>query len=232
MSNTVRLVNGATIVVKTGVIQGIGPEGPRGRVGPQGNDGEQGPTGETGPMGQIMSICGRINVSSTQALASNTDVQVSFNTAAYDNVGMGTGTSFTLKDIGDYMLSAWVGIDKPAGSATGGRSLWISSTVFGTIARVSVTAITNDTTYVNCTFPYRSGVVDESIRVYARSSDSASVNLTTGAFAVSRIGSGPKGDTGATGPQGPVGLTGATGATGATGSAGSGFLTYNALKAP
>ena len=62
MANVVRLVNGGTIQVKTGVLQGVGPQGPRGYVGPQGPQGEQGPVGEQGQIGQILQQATRTTV--------------------------------------------------------------------------------------------------------------------------------------------------------------------------
>jgi hypothetical protein len=231
MGNTVRMVNGSTIQVRTGVIQGIGPVGSKGPQGNPGNDGPQGPQGATGPPGQINALADRSNVSTTQALPANTDVVVAFNTSILSQLGAISAGTITLRDIGDYLISVWVGVQN-SGTATGGRSLTITSTTNGVIARSSRNAISNDYSYVDLSYPVRTTVVNEVLNIIARSSDTVSVNLNTGALTINRIGSGPQGDVGPVGPQGPVGPNGATGATGATGSAGSGYTTYNALKAP
>ena len=78
MANVIRLVNGGSIQVRTGVIQGVGPQGPRGVQGNQGIDGDQGPQGEPGPIGQILQLQGRTRVATSNVIALNTDTVVAF----------------------------------------------------------------------------------------------------------------------------------------------------------
>lgn len=234
MANTVRLINGATVQVRTGVIQGIGPTGPRGPVGGPGPQGDQGPQGPTGPLGQILEQFTLANVNSVQTMAAATDVLVSFNQTVRDQLGcIFSGSQFKIKDIGDYLVSCWLGIQKPvAGSSSGGRSMRVVSTTQGDMARVSAQSISNEATYLNLCFPIHTTIPDEMINLIARSGDSNPCDLTSGAIGFTRLGSGPIGPQGNQGVQGPIGPTGAKGDTGPQGSAGAGYTTYNALKAP
>jgi hypothetical protein len=220
MSNVVRLVNGGTIQVRTGVIQGIGPQGPRGVSGPAGIDGPQGPVGETGPMGQILQFQGRTNVGTNNPIAANTDTSIAFGSVTYDDLGCFTSTSnFTFVAAGDYLLSAWLRFDDAAATS---RELWFA--VAGTtIARTTRMAVTGAGFYVDLAHPYRA-TAGQVMNVFARSGTATAVSL--GACTVTRIGSGPPGPAGPTGPQGNQGAIGATGAAGPPGTANAGFTKY------
>lgn len=225
MSNVVRLVNGGAIQVRTGVIQGIGPQGPRGLVGPQGIDGPQGQTGEVGPVGQILQMAGLTTIGLNNPLAANTDTVISFGSSPYDQLNAFTsGSNITLTDDGDYMLNCWLRFD--AATATK-REVWFQ-TGGTTIARKSVIADTG-VFYVDLSMPYRAsgGPV---LNVLARSG--VAVGISQGSLAVTRVGSGPRGDVGPVGPQGPVGATGGVGPQGPAGTATSGFTTYAKLIGP
>lgn len=227
MSNIVRLVNGGTVQVRTGVIQGIGPMGPRGVAGPQGLQGEQGPVGDVGPVGQILQLQARTDVATNNPLSAGSDVTVAFGSVGYDDMSAFTSTSnITLTAVGDYMLSCWLRFDA---AAVGVRDLWFL-TGSSTIARKSVYA--GDATnayYLDLAFPYRTagGTV---LTVHARSSTASAISM--GSVAVTRMGSGPPGPQGAQGPQGSQGAQGPAGPAGPTGSATSGFTTYAKLIGP
>jgi collagen type VII alpha len=227
MSNVVKLVNGGTIQVRTGVIQGIGPVGPRGAVGATGMTGEQGPQGETGAMGQILQVQGRYNVSSANVLAAATDTVMAFGDIRYDDMSAHQSSSnYLLRDVGDYLLSVYLGFDD---AAAGSRSLWLQSVTGGLIARTTRQSVAGGVFYIDLTYPYR--VVtpgNETINVLARSA--AALNVSVGALTITRVGSGPVGLTGIPGPQGPVGATGAKGDPGAQGSAGGVYTTYTQLS--
>lgn len=225
--NVIRLVNGGTVQVRTGVMQGVGPSGPRGLVGPQGVDGPAGPPGEVGPIGQILQVMSRSNVGSNTAVAPDTDVAVTFGSVVYDDMSIfTTATNMTVAQAGDYMFSAWITFAMPANSPDGHRTLKLYSVTKATvIAQVSVLAIADEATYVNLAYPYRA-IAGEVIQLRARSGDDLTLNVTGGAITVNRTGSGPIGPQGPAGPQGANGPAGPTGATGPTGSAGSGFATY------
>lgn len=230
--NIIRLVNGGSIQVRTGVLQGVGPVGPRGQVGPPGPDGPAGPQGEPGPVGQILQRQGKWIVTGSVAVAPDTDVLVPFATTAYDDMGAATSTTtFELDDIGDYQLNVWLRFDLPANAADDYREIALNSVTNGEICRTSVPATIGRETYVSLSFPHRTTVASEVIRVYARSGDDASLNITAGALAITRTGSGPQGPAGPQGPQGATGAQGIQGPQGAAGSSGAGYTTYAALDA-
>jgi hypothetical protein len=228
MSNVVRLVNGGTIQVRTGVLQGIGPMGPRGLRGVQGNDGAQGPVGEPGPIGQILQLQGRTTVGSNTVVAANTDVLLAFGAVAYDDLScFASSTNVVINNAGDYMLSCWVRYDD---AAAGYRDLWFLAGGSTTIARKSTQITAGAACYSDLTHPWRSAGGGEIITVRVRSS--AATGISLGALTVTRVGAGPAGPQGPTGPQGAQGLQGAQGIQGVPGSASSGFATYAGLKAP
>lgn len=226
MPNVVRLVNGGTVQVRTGVIQGIGPQGPRGVAGPQGVDGAQGPVGDTGAMGQILALQGRTNVATNNPVPANTDVTMAFGSVTYDDLSCFTSSAnITLTAAGDYMLSSWLRFDD---AAAGSREIWFA-TGGVTIARASRASVVGMPFYVDLAFPYRAAG-GQVLNVLARSSVATAISL--GALTVTRVGSGPPGVQGPVGPQGPIGPNGAAGLPGATGAPGPGYTTYNALKTP
>jgi hypothetical protein len=220
MTNVVRLVNGGAIQVRTGVIQGIGPQGPRGVAGPQGVDGPAGPQGEQGDIGQILQMQGKATVGGTNTLSANTDTTIAFGSVTYDDLSCFTSSSnITLIASGDYLLSTWLRFTDATASI---REVWFVQGA-NILARSSRQSVAGSDFYVNLSFPYRA-TAGQVINVVARTGTATTITL--GAVTVTRIGSGPPGPAGPTGPQGAQGNTGATGATGATGSAGSGFATY------
>jgi hypothetical protein len=222
MSNVVRLVSGGSIQVRTGVIQGIGPQGPRGVAGPQGPDGEQGPVGDTGPQGQILQLQGMSTVATNNPLSSGADTVIAFGSVSYDDLSAFTSTSnITLTAAGDYLLSAWLRFD--AATATK-REVWFQ-TGATTIARKSVMADTG-IFYVDLAMPFRAAG-GEVVNVHALSG--VATGVSQGSVSVTRVGSGPPGPVGPQGIQGPIGATGAQGPQGVAGTANAGFSSYALL---
>ncbi len=222
MANVVRLVNGGSIQVRTGVIQGIGPQGPRGVAGPQGIDGPQGQIGDPGPMGQILQLQGMSAVATNNPLSAGGDTLIAYGSVSYDDLSCFTSTAnVTLLAAGDYLLSTWLRFDA---AAAGKREVWFQ-TGSNTIARKSVTADTG-VFYVDLAMPYRAAG-GEVINVHALSA--AASGVSQGAISVTRVGSGPPGPAGPVGPQGPIGATGAQGPQGPAGAANAGFATYALL---
>lgn len=229
MSNVVRLVNGGAIQVRTGVIQGIGPQGPRGVSGAQGLQGEQGPVGEPGPMGQILQMQGHTSVGTMNPIAANTDTIISFGQVGYDDLScFSTIANILLSAAGDYLFCCSLCFND---AAAGYREVWFSSTTTGTFARTTrnATATTATGTWVDLTMPYRSNGGGEIINVLARSGVATGVG--NGFLTVTRVGSGPPGPVGPAGPQGAAGAAGAQGPAGPPGSANTGFASY-ALMLP
>jgi hypothetical protein len=220
MANVVRLVSGGSIQVRTGVIQGIGPQGPRGVSGSQGIDGAQGPVGETGPMGQILQLSARTTVSTNNPIAATTDTVVNFGFITHDDMQSFSNTAFTFPADGDYLLSAWLRFDAAAATV---RELWFAVGA-ATLARTSRMAGTGAPFYVDLSFPYRA-LTGQVANVLVRSG--SATGISEGSWAVTRVGSGPPGIQGPQGIQGPVGATGAQGPQGTPGSANSGFTKYS-----
>jgi hypothetical protein len=229
MANTIRVVNGTTIQVRTGVLQGIGPQGPRGQQGLPGPDGPQGQQGETGPMGQILALGSRMDMTTTNPLAANTDTVISFGPSVYDGLSaFSSQSNILLSNAGDYLLGTWLQFG--AGPATTSlREVWFRNGSGLIIARTGITAPGGVTVPLTLTFPWRTAG-GETINVLARTADACTVS--TGAMTVNRVGSGPPGVAGPQGPQGNIGPTGAKGDTGGAGSATTGFTTYAKLKGP
>lgn len=228
MANVIRLVNGGSIQVRTGVIQGVGPQGPTGPVGGPGPDGEQGPQGEQGPMGQILQSQGLTKVNLTNTITANTDTVISFGSRLYDDPGFFPGTSnsnIVLPEVGDYLLSCWLKCNATTGATI--RDIWFNSVANGLIARASRTAVASTDIYLNLTHPYRVllGMAPETLNVLVRSG--SAITIDTGACTVTRIGSGPKGDKGDQGIQGNQGIKGDKGDTGPAGNANAGFAKYS-----
>lgn len=224
MTNVVRLINGGAIQLRTGVLQGIGPVGPRGLVGPAGPQGEPGPQGETGPQGAITKIGTKVGIASTQNLTANTSTLIAFANVFYDDGAMATSsTNFTCADIGDYAISMWLAFNDP-GSASGYRQIKLNSVTNGDLAFDQRTASVGTTTYCQLSWVHRSTIANEVLRVYAQSTQALIVGA--GAMVFERVGSGPQGPVGPAGPTGPVGPTGAAGPQGPAGNASSGFTTY------
>jgi len=226
MANQVRLINGGAIQVRTGILQGVGPQGPRGLVGPSGPMGDPGPAGPVGPPGSITEVSSKFKVSSPQSITADTDTQVSFADVTFDDLSAhSSSVNFVLHEVGDYLITAWVKMEKPSNDGDGLRALWVTSETNGTLVRHQTLAVADDATYINLNTVHRSTVVDEVLHVSCRSGDDLALALSDGALTFTRTGSGPVGATGPMGPAGPVGPAGPTGPTGPAGTPGT-YTTY------
>lgn len=227
MGNIIRLSNGGSVQVRTGVLAGIGPQGPRGLIGPQGPDGPPGPKGDQGEIGQIKQVMSRAQVSAAQSITRLTDTNIAFGSVNYDDMSIfASSSNLTLLQDSDYLFSVWLCFERPANTPDGYRTVKLVSSVNGMIAVSQVPPALDDVTYVNLTFAYRSQVAGEIIRVVARHSDDLTLNVSNGAVAINRIGSGPQGPAGPQGPQGQQGAQGPAGPQGPAGNASTGFATY------
>lgn len=224
MSSATRLQNGTAVQVRVGVLQGIGPIGPRGLIGETGALGPQGPVGPTGPAGQISSFMSQWSISTSNAVAADTDQLLTFATTTLDELAAGVSSTAFQPAAGDYMISAWIDFSLPADAGDSIRKL-IFKVGGAVVAKQSCLAVVDDVTTVSLSWPFRFSGSNQ-LQVYARHSDNLSVAVAAGSLTLYRIGAGPQGATGPAGPQGAVGATGPAGPTGATGSAGSGFATY------
>lgn len=227
MPNVVRLVNGGTIQVRTGVLQGIGPVGPTGPVGPVGPQGVDGPTGPVGPPGSITQFGSRFTASAAQTLAAAADTLVTTDTTQYDDLNAhSSSTNYVLTEPGDYMLMAWVAFDAPTAGGTKSRAAWFIGDSWGMAARAEYLCSPDTTTHINLMCPVRITTAD-TFHLYVRSNDPNQVTLSTGTVHIERIGSGPQGIQGIQGPQGIPGPTGPKGDQGPAGSGQGPFTSYD-----
>lgn len=226
-AQVIRLTSGETIQIRTGVIQGIGPQGPIGPTGPAGAIGETGPQGPPGPMGAIEEFSSEYNLN-TQSVGSGTPTLVQWTVVRDDISAMVSSTNFQLP-VGQYFISAWVQMTKQTSiNATGSRSIRIlyNSAIVGarssgapptTVAELSVSTAINVT------------VGTQVLTVQVEQDEGASLALATGRLWISRVGPGTQGPAGIQGATGPAGPVGATGPIGPAGSVANNTTTYATL---
>jgi hypothetical protein len=230
-SRTVRLSNGGTLVVRTGMLRGAGPQGPTGPVGPQGS---AGPTGATGPAGSVGDASGlaQITTSNAQAVTSAMSPKIltldtnAAQGASANPLNLAGGNAFNVTITGVYSITLAVQFATPTG-ATGNRRVGIYPSGSTTpLYFAELPAKTNNTaTVVQLTLTgYFLSSQVYNVRV---STDGSNDTVNAGALRVSRTGVGNAGPTGPAGPQGP---TGPTGPTGLTGSAGGGYASLESLS--
>lgn len=227
----VKINNGDTIQIRTGVLQGIGAPGPTGPIGPQGVIGEQGTQGEVGPMGQISSFSSEVTVAGSTSLGSGTAAPITFGTTVRDDLALITsGTTFTAPSAMDLFFSLYIKFDLPGDAADGYRELQLrTGGSFATTQwAVNHNAVLGRVTYVNLTCTVKAASA-QAFQIWGLHNDSLSVGVTEGRLAIYRVGSGPAGEAGPEGPTGPVGPAGPAGPTGPDGSASSGFAHYSDL---
>lgn len=228
-SQVVKIASGETVSVRTGVLQGIGAQGPTGPVGPQGLQGIQGETGPVGPMGQIDQSSTEIVASTTTSVGADTDTLVSFTTTTRDELAMVTSsTTFTAPSTMDLWFSGWVQFGMPGDAPDTFRRVRIitnqpsAGTILTSVTLPACIEFPTDIVFSTTT----RAIGGQTFNIQVRHSDTLSVGITAGRLSIYRVGSGPQGIQGPIGNTGPVGPAGPTGPTGATGSAGSGFATY------
>lgn len=229
MSNTVRLIGGGAIQVRTGVLQGIGPQGPTGPVGLTGPQGPQGVQGQVGPAGSVSQFQTCVLKSSSQSLPQNSDTQVSFSTVSYDDLtAAASSTVFTIANPGDYEFSTWVEMAVAAGGVSGFRALWIQGASGGELlGRTQQAGIVGASNYLNITGRVRVSTTT-SFNIWARQSDDESINITQGRLVITRVGPGPTGPQGPQGNQGVPGPQGLQGIQGVPGTPGT-YATYGGI---
>lgn len=222
-SQVTRLESGGMIQIRTGVVQGIGPQGPTGATGPQGETGPAGPQGVPGPTGSVAEYSSDFTASS-QALAATT-ISGS-NPAAYTNITFGTvnrddlsaqqsTVNFQLTAGADYNIVFELQFPKPAGSGTGFRAIQVvyNSVVMAMIATPANTGIF---TQLICPVIIRSTNTSHVLNFKAAHNEVSALSVN-GKLRISRTGPGVQGDQGDQGIQGPQGDTGPQGPTGPAG---------------
>lgn len=214
MASTVRrLSTGSTIHIRTGVLQGIGPQGPRGATGPQGERGEPGPQGMPGPVGYVSEST--TEATGSGSAANNTDSTVSFDSVLRDDATVvGSATTFNLYT-GGWQGMAWVRFAKRSavnGSGFRRVEVLLSGQV---IAATTVAAAAEVDSDVTVSFVARAGS-GVPLQVRVRHNDGATLSYTS-RISLSRIGAGIQGPVGPEGPVGPPGPEGPQGPKGDSG---------------
>lgn len=229
MSQVIKVASGETIQVRTGVLQGIGAQGPVGPIGPQGQQGDQGPQGIQGIMGQISSFSTEVSISASTPLGPDVEGLVTFATTARDDLGVVTsGTTWTAPAPMDLFFSVWVSFALGADPGDEYRQIELRSGAT-VIARDSRPANITTSTDLHITTTYKAAQ-GQAFQLWAKHSDTVSVAVSQGRMAIYRVGSGPQGVAGPTGGVGPVGPMGPKGDQGIPGNSTSGVTTYEALR--
>jgi len=222
----VRLSNGDSIQVRTGVLRGSGPAGPVGAsnsisvgtvvVGDtafatlSGDSPNQVlnlvlPRSTTpGPTGSINDYLTDVSTSSNQTVSTGTNTLLSFATITDDELSLySSSTTFRPVPAGqaDRVLSFNVRVTflNNGTSGSGYRQVWVTANGATTIGESSCDAntLSTGTTVVNVPVIYRFSA-SETFQVFCKHGGASSLPVSANLRAI-RVGSGP------TGPQGPVG---------------------------
>jgi len=228
MSSSVRLTSGAQIQIRTGVVQGIGPQGPVGPSGPQGGTGPAGQRGEPGPAGRVLELSTHVRGTIAASIASGTPTLVAFDSVRADDFNAVASQTNFAPPAGIYYVSAWVTIPKRSGNnAVGSRTIRIlrnGSTVVATSIAAPPT--------VDCELNIATAMTvsaGEIIQIQALQDEGFTLQITASRMWISRIGPGTTGPAGAVGAQGPAGPTGAVGPAGPAGTVTNNTTTFSDL---
>ena len=235
-SQVVRISSGEVIQVRTGVIQGIGPQGPVGPTGPRGETGPQGPQGIAGPTGAVINYSSYFTASS-QSIATTTVTSnmptayslVAFGTVTRDELAAQTSsTVYDFTPTADF--SGWVTIEfqkQASVNASGFRAVRVEyNSVL--VAETIVAASTLTHTKITLPFAVRSTNSSHALSVKVAHNEGVSLAITGGLW-INQTGPGPKGDQGDPGVQGSVGPVGAQGPQGPAGSIATNTTTFASL---
>lgn len=223
-SQVTRLESGGMIQIRTGVIQGIGPQGPTGATGPQGETGATGPQGVPGPTGAVAEFSSQFTAAS-QSLALTTVTSnyptaftnITFGTVVRDELAAQTSTvNFVLTAGADYNLVCEVRFYKQTSvNGTGFRAV---QAVYNSVVVGEVLLPANSLVDTIVRFPLalRSTSSTDVLNFKAAQNDTASLNITARLW-INRTGPGVQGAQGPQGIQGPQGDVGPQGPIGPSG---------------
>lgn len=220
MSGVVKLVNGGTITVQTGVLQGEGPRGPRGFDGKEGpastTAGPPGPPGSVRDYGILVRGVNEVNTPSGNWTVLNwpttdfidvIDPSANPQTPAYTQSGNG----FSVVETGVYAITAYA-MFTDSNSIDGLRSMGLFNTSDASGFPMTATQTTTDQnsstiTYVTLTTVQK--LTANVVYYVAAKSDSSpttqTTKVTSRSLYVVRIGAGPNGKDGKNGEQGAPG---------------------------
>lgn len=137
----------------------------------------------------------RVSATAAQAIASNTDVTLTWATEEFDNAGLfviGSPTIFTVNELGLYWIHAWAEFSANADSTTSGAMLRIVSSAFGTRAahgpRRGIDSTPDSIAIqVHVSTLHEITVVGETISVVGRHNLPVASQVTTRAFSITKI---------------------------------------------
>lgn len=234
-SDVVRMQNGDTVQVRTGVMQGAGPQGP---VGPAGPAGTPGPIGPVGPAGSFTALRTDLVASSSVAVAADHWYPASMDTAPTQNdclvvPGPWDGLNLQWKVSGDFLVIVKGNFEPATGSGDTGtdvggarrmRIVDASGVVLGNL-QVKVAAAETGPTQIMMSDVVRPDA-SKKYHLEVEAADAVGITFDNRSITIIQVGAGPPGPSG---PTGPVGATGPQGPTGPTGSAGTGYSSHDAL---
>jgi len=230
MSSTVaRLTSGDQIQIRTGVLQGIGPQGPVGPVGPEGQTGPQGTQGVPGPMGQIDDLVTKAtNVGAAQSVGSNTPTLVNMSTVIRDDAQLVSSLTTLTLPIGNWYIQASVNFNKPSAQAGAGRRR-VSVNWDGVEQDAqSQNALTDYDTEISFTTVVVATSEARPTQIYVTHNDAVALAVST-KVTVTKLGPGAQGPAGPQGPAGGVGQQGPTGPQGVPGTLVSNSTTFEQI---
>ena len=229
-SQLIRLGNGDTIQVRTGTVQGIGPQGPTGPTGPEGGPGPQGEQGERGDVGYVdESLSLFQSVAPNQSVAATVSTLVDLGTTVVDDFSAKQSINTFKLPIGNYAFYASASFLRSTGTQAGVRVLRLLVSSAMQWEQIVPVMPTGTTTTVNLAGGLRVTDPTAEISIQVWHNDSVSLALSPAKFWVSRIGAGAPGPQGEQGAQGPVGATGAQGPQGPAGTIGNNNTTFGQL---
>lgn len=137
----------------------------------------------------------RVSASAALAIASNTDVTLTWATEEYDNAGLfviGSPTIMTFNELGIYWIEAWAEFSGNTDSTTSGCMLRIVSSAFGTRAahgpRRGIDATPDSiAVQVNVSTLHEITVVGETISIVGRHNLPVASQVTNRAFTATKI---------------------------------------------
>lgn len=229
-SQIIRLGNGDTVQIRTGAIQGIGPQGPTGPTGLPGQEGPAGPQGERGPIGYVdESALYAKSGTPYQSIPASTNTLVELSGTTLDDFASRQSLTTFKFPIGNYSVFAQATFSRASGTQAGARilRLLMGGDVQWETAQVNIgVGLTTSVTLaggLNVTNP------DAEIALQVWHNDSETLGLNPAQLWISRVGAGVQGEQGEQGIQGPVGATGAQGPQGPAGTIGDHNTTFGAL---
>ena len=208
-SQVVRLVTGDVIEIRTGAIQGVGPQGNQGIQGEKGDTGDTGPTGATGPTGpegMVREDAAIVTMGST-SIADNTFVALKLTTVEYDPYSWVDNTGASTKivlPVGNYFAMGYVLYSPPAGTGVGYRLMsLLYNNVF--VGGQQTPAVTGVSTSVTGSAMFRATSATPYLELKTQHTQGTALSIISARLAVSRIGAGSPGIQGPIGPTGPAG---------------------------